>query len=202
MGERILSLWLIKFIAAIKRGNNSFLIGIVFLLFACSEKEPIEEKDSSHPYSEKLKEFEIVFPVLSAYEWEIHSVFTSEDGNELEMELDGKIGDTTVVAALSKWVEIRENNLIKSHSISRFIKKYVSDSVIHKIHTLGGEEELFHYYYQGEFDLPEDRIFIKGKWRYLYGLDVLDSLQTRYYLQNKDSLNEVKGDLLTLPSNQ
>lgn len=197
MEERILFQSLIKYIKDTRNWNKGFIFLIISLFgFSCNKLEEVASVNDVPPVS-KFEEFKYVFPILSSYDWEIHSEYESGDKKELEIELDGTSGDTTIVVALDKWVDTKDDNLTKCYSISRFIKIFKSENLTHEIHTIGGQEILFHYYYEGEFDVPEERVFVEGYYRYLYSLGVLDSLQTIYYLENMDSLNQVKGDDLS-----
>ena len=186
---------LIKYIKDIRSLNKALIFSIISLSFSCTKIEEVSTA-SDVPSISKFEEFKSAFPILSSYKWEIHSEYESGDKKELEIELNGISADTTIAVGLIKWVEIKDDNLTNCYSISRFIKSVQDEGLTHQIYTIGGQEIIFHYYYEGEFDIPEERVFMKGKYRYLFNLGVLDSLQTNYYLQNKDSLNQVKGDNL------
>ena len=189
--------FLTEFTKDIGRFSKLLLLTSAFLLLVSCESSEKSISEPSHDHLEpSLKEFVVVFPVLNDYQWKIHSSLESEDRGEIEIELDGKSGDTTIMAALWKTTSTGYTNKDVCYSISRFIKTYSDGEFTHEIHYSAGSNMLFHYYYPGFSDNPRNRIFIKGKYRYLYNLGVLDSLQVEYYLQNQDSLDKVKGNAL------
>lgn len=180
---------------------KSILFACVFLLiFSCNNEVSNEDNSSLSNFHSQLEEFKMVYPILNDYKWNIYSWNESQDKKDLMIELDGVSGDTTVVLALMRSITINGNNINTTYSITRFIKSYEEDNATYNEHFVGSKL-LYKYYYFGDIDDPRKRIFVKGKYRYLYELGILDSLQKRYYLLNKDSLDEVIGDsILELPS--
>lgn len=195
MVEQTLNLYWKKFIMVQEIFKKAAFIFISVVLLSCSESpEKRELSFEEELFNKRLEDFQAIFPELRRYDWEIHSAYENEKKTELELELDGKRGDTSVVAALNKITYTENYNLVCEYSISRFIKIYDNDGMTHKIYSIGGREILYHYYYPGELDDPNKRIFLEGKYRYLYISGALDSLGARYYLHNMDSLDKIKGD--------
>jgi len=188
-----------RYLTRFTRGKGNFkCIFVVLILFSC---EKIEEKSkSSHPNEQillqKLEEFRYIFPHLYRYEWNFHSGYEYED--EVSLELMAQVKDTTIFVALWKTISTEDNNLNHCYSITRYVITYHDNQFVYKIHMLGGIDTLYHYYFQEPLNHPRDKIFIRGKYRYLYEIGVLDSLQKRYYKNNEDSLIRIEGNQLPL----
>jgi len=192
--------FLTKYIKDIGILTKILIVLYVLLLLSCTSSPDKRGAIEERPFRDVLEEFKEVFPILRQYSWEVYSGHENDDKTEIELELDGISGDTTMVVALWKTTTISSNNLHTNYSITRFIKKYTDDQYVYNIHTIGGQKILYHYYHKIDYNDPRGRIFIEGKYRYLYNLGIFDDLQTKYYLQHQDSLDNIKGDsILELP---
>lgn len=172
----------------------------VLVSFSCSDTNRNEDLIQQDELEIILQEFKFVFPVLNRYNWKIYSGYEGMEDSQLE--LDSNIGDTTIVVALSKAVTKTEEGTKNCYSMNRFVKTFSDNQFTYRIYLNDGIDTLYFFYTLEKEDNPRNRIFIRGKYAFLYNLGVLDSLESRYYLLHRDSLNKVIGDNLPdLPPN-
>lgn len=170
------------------------LLIITLSVFSCRQhaENSLNQELEQNPVLETFGEFKILFPALKDYNWKIYS--GHESLGSIIMELDGKSGDTTLVAALIKATYEDDNGSHIDYILSDSFKQFTVKNLNHIQKINGTGKVLYHYFYKGSNEEYNNLTFISGKYRYLFEERMLDSKQLEFYLANKDSLDHLKGN--------
>ncbi len=171
------------------------ILGIISLSLLCCNSSL--EKDSGNRteqdlYTKTLIEFEIIFPALRNYNWNLYS-HSKSLGNIL-LEANGVSEDTTMIASMIKVAYEDENGSHSDYILSDILKRFSANGR-HNVQKINGHGKvLYHYWFNGDNETFKYLTFISGKYRFLYEERMLNPDQLEFYVTHKDSLDEVKGN--------
>ena len=176
-----------------KVGVGINFIFLFFIVTSCnSNKRPATKKIIKN-YQKYLNEFKVVYPNIDN-NWNIVECY--DDPYGVYLSLEKSTGDAVHNLEIKKNVINNSNSYSTNYSITRYIiatdKHHVrlsNESISKNIN-----DTLFHYYYNDGEYIDGTEIFIKGKWYYYYNMNILTKDLQKYYKNNKDSLNLIKGN--------